>query len=156
MKEGGALTPAWDSITDRRPALGLHCIPISSGRGESPCARLACLRRGWLRSLDGVSGDRGWLKTSKSSLESSESETSMTPSSPLVEGWDEVASSSTTRWKGSATFGMPSGIGSVVSVPSGIRPVVRKPRAATLIWYRQGSLALITHLGAWKLLEMEM
>ena len=90
----GALSLAWDSITTRRHALGLCCIPISSSKGESPWAWLACARRGWSRSPDGVSGDEGWLKTLKSS---SESKTSTIPSSSLVESWDEVASSLTAR-----------------------------------------------------------
>ena len=106
------------------------------------------------------------MKTSNSSSDPSKSETSTITPSPLIKGWDEVASSSTKRCKGGATFGMlsnmgsvvsvPSGIGSVVSVPSGIGPAVRKPGAVTLIRCRRGSLALITHLGAWKLLEMGM
>ena len=57
---------------------------------------------------------------------------------------------------GKATFGMPSGMGSVVSVPSGTGPMRRKPGAATLIRCRRGSLALMTHLGAWKLLDIGM
>ena len=61
---------------------------------------------------------------------------------------DEVASSSAERWKGRATLSMPYIIGSVVNVPSSIRPMMRKPGAATLIWCRQGSLVLITHLSA--------
>ena len=92
---------------------------------------------------------------------SSKSVTSTTsnssPSSPsLVAGCDEVTSYSVACWKGSATFGMPSGIGSMVRVSSGIRPVVRKPRAVTLFQCRRGSLALIRQLGAWKLLVMGM
>ena len=67
---------------------------------------------------------------------------------------------------GEATFGMPSNmgsmvsvpfdIGSVVNVPSGTGPGRRKPRAATLIWCNRGSLALMTHFGAKKLLEIGM
>ena len=96
------------------------------------------------------------MKTSNSSSDPSKSETSTITPSPLIKGWDEVASFSTKRCKGGATFGMPSSMGSVVSVPSGIGPAVRKPGAVTLIRCRRGSLALITHLGAWKLLEMGM
>ena len=59
MVFSGALSPAWDFITDRRPALGLRFIPISLGRGESPCAWLAYARKEWPRSPDGVLGDRG-------------------------------------------------------------------------------------------------
>ena len=76
----------------RRPALGLRCILMSFGRWESPWAWLVCAGGGWPRSPDGVSGDKGWLKTSKSSLES---ETSTTSSFSLIVGWDGVASSST-------------------------------------------------------------
>ena len=82
------------------------------------------------RSLAGVSGDKGWLKTLKLS---SESETSMTSSFSLIVGWDRVASFSAARWNGNATFGMPSGIGSMV----------RKLGTTTLIWCRQGSFAFI-------------
>ena len=76
-------------------------------------------------------------------------------SSSLVVGCDEVASSSI-RWKGSATLGMPSGIRVVANVPSGIGLVVRKPGVATLIHYNWGSQALMTHFGAKKLLEIGM
>ena len=55
---------------------------------------------------------------------------------------------------GKATFGMPSGIEPVASVPSGIGPVTRNPGAATLILCRRGSLALIMHFDAWKVLEI--
>ena len=103
---------------------------MSFGRGKSLWAWLVCAGRGWPRSPNGISGSEGWLKTSKSSLEL---ETSTIPSSPLVKGWDEVASSSAACWKDSATFGMPSGIGSVVKMPSRIEPVVRKLGTATLI-----------------------
>ena len=82
------------------------------------------------RSLVGVSGDKGWLKTSKLSFES---ETSMTSSSSLIVDWDGVASFSAARWNGNATFGMPSRIGLVV----------RKPRTTTLIWCRRGSFSFI-------------
>ena len=70
-------------------------------------------------------------------------------------GCDEIASSAT-RWKGSATLGMPSRIGVVANVHFGIGPMLRKPRAATLIHCSQGSLALIRYLGAWKLLDIGM
>ena len=109
---------------------------MSSGRGESPWAWLACTGEGWLRSLDGVSRDKSWLKTSKSSLES---ETSMIPSSSLVKSWDEVASSLIARSDGNAIFGMPFGMGSTV----------RKPGTVTLIWCKHRSFALIAHFGAW-------
>ena len=57
---------------------------------------------------------------------------------------------------GWATFGMPSGMGVVVKVPFSTGPVVRKPRVATLIRCSRGFLALMTHLGAKKLLEIGM
>ena len=50
---------------------------------------------------------------------------------------------------GRATFGMLSGIGSVVSVPSGIGLVVRKPGVAMLIRCRRRSFALMMHFGTW-------
>ena len=55
---------------------------------------------------------------------------------------------------GKTTFGMPSGMGSVVSVPSRTRLESRKPEAATLIRCSRGSLALMTHLGTKKHLEI--
>ena len=55
---------------------------------------------------------------------------------------------------GRATFGIPSGIGSVVSVPSGIGPHMRNLGAATLNRCKRGSFAFITHLGARKLLDI--
>ena len=70
-------------------------------------------------------------------------------------GCDEVGLLAA-RWKGSATLGMPSRIGVVAKVPSGIGLVIKKPGAATLIQCNRGSLALMTHFGAWKLLEIEM
>ena len=42
----------------------------------------------------------------------------------------------------------------MVRVPSGMASVIRKPRTATLTWCRHGSLAFITHFGAWKVLDM--
>ena len=71
----------------------------------------------------------------KSFSESVISTTSLSSSSyfSLVASCDEVASSSTMCWEGSATLGMPSGIGVMVRVPSGMGLVVRKSRAATLI-----------------------
>ena len=76
-------------------------------------------------------------------------------SSSLVVGCDEVASSAI-HWKGSATLGMPSGIGVVANVPLGIGLVVRKSGVATLIHSSRGSLALMTHFSAKKLLEIGM
>ena len=57
---------------------------------------------------------------------------------------------------GKATFGMPLGIGLVVRTTFGIGLVIGKPGAATLVRYSRGSLALLTHLGAWKLLDIGM
>ena len=67
--------------------------------------------------------------------------------------WEEMATPVVCDG-GETTFGMPSGIGLVVSVPFGIGPESRKPGAATLICYSRGSLVLMTHLGAKKLLEI--
>lgn len=53
------------------------------------------------------------------------------------------------------TFGMPLKMGSVVSVPSGIGLKIKKLGAITLICCSRGSLALMTHLGTKKLLEIE-
>ena len=50
---------------------------------------------------------------------------------------------------GRATFSMPLGMVSVVSIPSGISLVMRKPGVAMLIRCRRGSFALMMHFGAW-------
>ena len=50
---------------------------------------------------------------------------------------------------GRATFGMPLGMGSVVSIPSRISPVMRKPGVAMLIRFRRGSFTLMMHFGTW-------
>ena len=71
----------------------------------------------------------------------------------MLARWEEVASPMVYDG-GEATFGMPSSIGSVASVPPRIRPESRKPGVATLVRYSRGSLALMTHLGAKKLLEI--
>ena len=102
------------------------------------------------------SRDNGWSKTTNSSSESVNSTThlsSSSSSSSLTFSCDEVASS-TARCKGGATLGTPFGIGMVARVPSSISPVTRKPGVATLIRCSWGSFALITHLGAWKLLDI--
>ena len=52
------------------------------------------------------------------------------------------------------TVGIPSGIGVVISSISTFGLGRRKPGATTVIRCRQGSLALITHFGAWKLDEI--
>ena len=62
----------------------------------------------------------------------------------------------TTYCIGKVTFGMPSKMGSVVSVPSGIGLEIKKPGVATLVCCSWGSLALMTHLGTKKLLEIGM
>ena len=64
--------------------------------------------------------------------------------------------SSTVCVGGKATFSMLSGIGSVVSMPSGTGPVIGKLGVATLIRCNRGSLALMTDFSAWKLLEIGM
>ena len=102
------------------------------------------------RSKVELSGDQARLKTSNSSLESG---TSTTSSSSMLARWEEVATP-VVYDSGETTFGMPSGMGSVVSVPSRIGPESRKPGAAMLIRCSRESLALMTHLGAKKLLEI--
>ena len=54
------------------------------------------------------------------------------------------------------TVGIPSGMGVVISSISTFGPRRRKPGIATLIRWRRGFLALITHLGAWKLDEISV
>ena len=95
---------------------------------------LTCAGGRWLKLVSIGSGDRGWLKTSKSS---SESETSTTLAVTSGTRREEVASSSVVRWKGSST-------GCVLSreVPT------RKPGMAMLICYSQGSFAFIMYLSA--------
>jgi len=61
-------------------------------------------------------------------------------------GWEEEASN----------LVIPFGMGLVLRTSSGIGSVIRKLGAATLIRCSQGSLALMTHLGAWKLLDIGM
>ena len=97
------------------------------------------------------------MKIENSPSESVTSTTSLSSSSSssLVVGYDEVGLSAA-RWKGSATLGMLSRIGVVAKVSSGIGLVIKKPGATTLIQCNQGSLALMTHFGTWKLLEIEM
>ena len=57
---------------------------------------------------------------------------------------------------GKVILDMPSGMGAVVSVPSGTGLLRGKLGATTLICCSQGSLALMTHLGAWKLFDIGM
>ena len=54
------------------------------------------------------------------------------------------------------TVGIPSGMGVIVSSISTFGPGRRKSGAAMLIRCRRGSLALMTHFGAWKLDEIDM
>ena len=49
---------------------------------------------------------------------------------------------------------MPSGMGVVAKVPSDNWSMIGNLGATTLIHYSRGSFTLITHLGAWKLLEI--
>ena len=102
------------------------------------------------RSKVEVSGDQARLKTSNSSSESS---TSTRSSSSMLARREEMATPVVCDG-GETAFGMPSGIGLVVSVPFGTRLESRKSEAATLIHYSRGSLVLMTHLGAKKLLEV--
>ena len=121
---------------------------MSVGMAASSLLRFVCTGKGPLRSLIGASGDRGWLKTSKSSLESDTS-TIFSPSSSF-----SSFSSSMTGCKDEApTFGIPSNMGVVAWTPSGFGQGRRKLDAATLILCRCGSFALITHFSARKLLE---
>ena len=53
-----------------------------------------------------------------------------------------------------STFGMLSKMGVVTCTPSGFGPERRKPGAAILILCRRKSFALITYLGARKVLEI--
>ena len=59
----------WDSIKSRRPCLVLHWIPMVSRVEGSSWEWLACAGRRCPKSQVGTSGDKGWLKTSKSSFE---------------------------------------------------------------------------------------
>ena len=136
-----ASIPGWDFIRSSRLNLGLRWIPILSIISVNGWPRS---KDGWPRSGVEVSGNKAWLKTSNSS---SESDTSTISSSSVSAGWEEVATL-VVCYGGEATFGMPLGIGLVVSIPSGTRPLIRKLRTATLIRCSRGSLALITNFGA--------
>ena len=105
---------------------------------------------GWSRLKVEVSKDQARLKTSNSS---SESGTLTTSFSYVLAVWEEVATT-VVYGGGENTFGMPSGMGSVVSVPSGTGLGSRKLGAATLIRFSRRSLALMTNFGAKKLLEI--
>ena len=135
--------PGWDSIKSSKLDLGLRCIPISSIMGENGGPRLGCE----------ISGDKACLKTSNSS---SESITSNTSPSSMSTRRDEVVASAIHCCDETPAFGIPSGIGVVISTPSTFGPRRRKPGTATLIRWRRGFLALITHLGAWKLNEISV
>ena len=131
----------WDFIKSNKLDLGLRCIPISSIIGEN---------RG-PRSGREISGDKAWLKTSNSS---SESATSNTSPSFMSARRDQIVAPAVRRCDETPAFGIPSGIGVVISTPSTFGPRRRKPSTAMLIRWRRGSLALMTHLGAWKLDEI--
>ena len=136
----GTSFPHWDSSKSWRLDLCLCWIAISFINELN----------GGPRSKVEDSRNQAQLKTSNSSSESS---TSTTSSSSLLARWEEVATLVACDG-GEATFGMPSSIGSAACVPFGIRPESRKPEAAMLIHCSRGSLALMTHLGAKKLLEI--
>ena len=93
------------------------------------------------------------MKTSNLSLESDTLTTSPYSSSSVWAGREEVTTL-VVCCDGRVTFGIPSGIGSVVSVPSGIGPLMRNLGAVTLNHCKRGSFAFITHLGARKLLDI--
>ena len=135
--------PGWDFIKSSKLDLGLRCIPISSIMGENGGPRFGCE----------ISGDRSWLKTSNSS---SELTTSNTFPSSMSTRRDEVVASAIRCYDETPAFGIPSGIGVVIFTPSTFGPGRRKPGTATLIQWRRGFLALITHLRAWKLDEISV
>ena len=129
----------WDLRSSSRLVLGFLCCTIVSGMSEGSWMSLTWAGRR-LKVALGESGDWGWLKASKSSLES---ETSTTLIASSRTKWEEVATSSTLRWE----------VNFIGWVSAGGGPV-RKPGTAMLIWCSQRSFALITYLGAWKLVEM--
>ena len=131
----GALPPVEDSITSNRPVLCFLCIPMSVGMAASSWVWFVCTGKGLSRSPIGASGDRGWLKASKSS---SKSDTSTILS--YSSSFSSFSSLMTGREDEAPTFGMPSSMGVVTWTPSGMGPVVRKPGVATLIRCRQGPL----------------
>ena len=111
--------------------------------GENGGSRLGCE----------ISGDKACLKTSNSS---SESITSNTSPSSMSTRRDEVVASAIHCCDETLALGIPSGIGVVISTPSTFGLRRRKLGTATLIRWRRGFLALITHLGAWKLDEISV
>ena len=126
--------PACDSKSSNRLIFGFIWSTMELGMSEDSWMLLTWA--GWrcLKVAPGDSIKRGWLKTPKSSsISSLESTTFITL----------VASSSGARWVGSSTGWMPTGGGPV-----------RKPGAAMLIWCSWGSLAFITYLRAWKLVDI--
>ena len=133
--------PGWDSIKSSKLDLGLRCIPISSIMGENGGPRLGCE----------IFGDRAWLKTLNSSSELAASNTS--PSSMSARR-DEVVALAIRCCDETPVFGIPSGIGVMISTPFTFGPGRRKLGKATLIRWRRGFLALMTHSGAWKLDEI--
>ena len=72
----------------------------------------------------------------------------------MLMGRDEVAAPVVCCGDRVSTFSIPLKMGVVVCTPFGFGPGRRKPGAATLILCRHGSFALITHLGARKVLEI--
>ena len=141
MVFSGASLPGLDSIKSNRLDFGLHCIPILLSIGEN----------GGPRSGAEVSGEKERLKTSNSS---SKSVTSTTSSSSMLAGRYEVVICATCCSDEAPTFGTPSKKGVAASMPSGIGLGSKNPRAAMLIHYNQGSLALMIHLGPWKFLDI--
>ena len=69
----------------------------------------------------------------------------------MLAGQDEVAVWIACYSDEAPTFGMPLKMGVAASVPFGIGLGSKNPGATTLIHYSWGSLALMMHLGAWKL-----
>ena len=146
----GAPLPGRDSIKSSKLLWDFLWIPILSEVMTSACCW-------WSRSANVFSGDRGWLNTSNLSEESDKAKApsgcsfssfSLSSSSSRRTGCDEDA----------PTEGMPTKSGWVNGVPLGIGiPLgTMNPSWATLIRWSQGSLAFITHLGAWNAKEMSV
>ena len=138
-----------DSRSSRRLVFCLCWSTMVEGMAEGTLGRfwltLTWAVGNWEKGAKGDLAGEGWSKTLKSSSVSSlESTTSTTlVAFSFGTGFEEVVSSSGTRWIGSSTVWVPTG---------GV--LVRKPGTATLIWCSQGSFAFITYLGAWKLVDM--
>ena len=69
-------------------------------------------------------------------------------------GQDEIAAPVVCCGNGASTFGIPSKMGVAACTPFGFGPERRKLGATTLILCRRRLFALITHLGARKVLEI--